>query len=534
MPATIRGGAGDDILQGGASGDTIEGGAGSDQISGGDGNDVLRGDSGNDLLVGGDGNDLLFGGSGDDYLVGGDGNDWLAGEGGHDQIFGEAGNDLLFGGFGDDMMDGGAGDDQLYGDAGADALYGGDGNDFLRGFAGDDQLRGEGGNDDLMGDAGADLLDGGDGSDILRGDAGNDALIGGRGNDQLSGGADHDWLYGGSGNDFLHGGDGNDVLQGAQGSDQLDGASGKNKLFQETAPGQPDLENNVQPFFLGGIVDALEDAADAVWDTVVDVINWTTDKISAIGNDVYHWVTTLDDRLIRLGNDLRDTLSNWPWQADFWKDMGHVVVDGLEVVGLGEAWEIAFEVLKPWQRGMTSEEIDVARSVFGDSIPWDKVRLDEFSLMAGIGRTHTTGFIVNSIGDINDDTMIHELTHVWQYVQDGLVYIPQAIGAQAGEGYEYGGVTDLRAKMAAGQGMSAYNREQQGEIVRNYFVGRSQIKNLEASGTTVPVELQQDLEVYIHFVKEVSTLTSEQLGARPSPASRFQFPLSQVRFQLGL
>jgi Ca2+-binding RTX toxin-like protein len=62
VPATIRGGEGDDVLTGGA---------GNDKLIGGPGDDELIGRAGNDLLIGGPGNDRLIGGSGEDKLVGG-------------------------------------------------------------------------------------------------------------------------------------------------------------------------------------------------------------------------------------------------------------------------------------------------------------------------------------------------------------------------------------------------------------------------------------------------------------------------------
>jgi Ca2+-binding RTX toxin-like protein len=59
VPATIRGGEGDDVLTGGA---------GADKLIGGPGNDELIGRGGNDLLIGGPGNDVLSGGSGQNLL----------------------------------------------------------------------------------------------------------------------------------------------------------------------------------------------------------------------------------------------------------------------------------------------------------------------------------------------------------------------------------------------------------------------------------------------------------------------------------
>lgn len=59
IPATIRGGEGDDVLTGGA---------GADKLIGGPGEDELVGRAGNDLLVGGPGTDRLNGGPGQNIL----------------------------------------------------------------------------------------------------------------------------------------------------------------------------------------------------------------------------------------------------------------------------------------------------------------------------------------------------------------------------------------------------------------------------------------------------------------------------------
>ncbi len=108
--------------------------------------------------------------------------------------------------------------------------------------------------------------------------------------------------------------------------------------------------------------------------------------------------------------------------------------------------------------------------------------------------------------------MIHELTHVWQYVKTGLVYIPEAIAAQnSDEGYEFGGVAGLKTVMTAGGHLSAFNVEQQGEVIAHYFDLRQQARTYEAIGQIAPLSIREDLDVYIYFVKEVSTLTATQL-----------------------
>jgi Ca2+-binding RTX toxin-like protein len=73
VPATLRGGPGDDNLIGGSGNDKLVGGPGSDTLSGRGGDDSLFGGSGEDQLSGGPGDDKLFGGSGMDVLLGGPG-----------------------------------------------------------------------------------------------------------------------------------------------------------------------------------------------------------------------------------------------------------------------------------------------------------------------------------------------------------------------------------------------------------------------------------------------------------------------------
>lgn len=73
VPATLRGGPGDDRLVSGAGNDKLVGGPGNDKLTGNAGNDSLFGGSGEDQLSGGPGDDRLLGGSGMDVLLGGGG-----------------------------------------------------------------------------------------------------------------------------------------------------------------------------------------------------------------------------------------------------------------------------------------------------------------------------------------------------------------------------------------------------------------------------------------------------------------------------
>lgn len=77
VPATIRGGAGDDVLVGGAGADKLIGGPGNDELNGRGGNDLLIGGPDDDNLIGGPGEDLLRGGPGHNVLEGGLGKNLL-------------------------------------------------------------------------------------------------------------------------------------------------------------------------------------------------------------------------------------------------------------------------------------------------------------------------------------------------------------------------------------------------------------------------------------------------------------------------
>jgi Ca2+-binding RTX toxin-like protein len=77
VPATLRGGPGDDRMRGGG---------GPDKLIGGPGADILYGHGGNDWIFGGSGDDWLYGLSGDDRLVGGPGGDYLNGGPGTNEV----------------------------------------------------------------------------------------------------------------------------------------------------------------------------------------------------------------------------------------------------------------------------------------------------------------------------------------------------------------------------------------------------------------------------------------------------------------
>ena len=130
------------------------------------------------------------------------------------------------------------------------------------------------------------------------------------------------------------------------------------------------------------------------------------------------------------------------------------------------------QVFKSNTRKLTLRETALARSIFGDSIDYQKVRIDEKAHI-GCRQYHFAyvGFcVVNTWGRLSDAHFIHEMVHVWQYQRLGSVYIPRALYAQrTPEGYNYGGIAALRQMAEQGRGLADFNFEQQGDVVADYF-----------------------------------------------------------------
>lgn len=190
IPATLRGGDGDDRVYGGDANDSLSGGEGSDDLFGAAGNDTVNGDGGDDFVNGGVGTDTVNGGDGDDFI----------GSSTTETIAADAG----------DVYSGGAGLDQIFVAAATD-----DEDETTDVFtplpvtvtldgAANDGRPGEG--DNVLGDV-----------EIASGGQLGDTLVGNEATNQLSGSA---------GNDAIDGGRGNDILQGQDGDDRMTSRDG--------------------------------------------------------------------------------------------------------------------------------------------------------------------------------------------------------------------------------------------------------------------------------------------------------------------
>ncbi len=129
------------------------------------------------------------------------------------------------------------------------------------------------------------------------------------------------------------------------------------------------------------------------------------------------------------------------------------------------------------RRPLTAGEIELARSVFGESIDYDRVAMVRGKwwpfqprgiVMAPTGNMHFHPDSANWSDDFSREGLglqglfIHEMTHIWQTQTRGRFYLPLMRHPFCRYAY------DLRD----GWTFDRYGLEQQAEIVRHAFLAR--------------------------------------------------------------
>lgn len=158
--------------------------------------------------------------------------------------------------------------------------------------------------------------------------------------------------------------------------------------------------------------------------------------------------------------------------------VGTLVSRLLDLVGGPEAAELILHLLTASTTPLSSTERGAAASVLGPgAVRWNDVRVNEGGLLQIIfhfnkDRAFTTFHTINIPSGTRSHiwTIVHELTHVYQYELVGSLYIGQAIHAQAVDGqdaYQYG---DLKEAYRKGKHLRDFNREAQAQIAEDYFL----------------------------------------------------------------
>ena len=237
-------------------------------------------------------------------------------------------------------------------------------------------------------------------------------------------------------------------------------------------------------------------------------------KIAGVGIRLIDFIRKIPFRLIRLFRHLGtgfEGIIEWmssitrPQPLDrkkLFKWTLEVIIRFLECLGFAELYETIFDFAKFNTRPMSEWEIELAKSVYGDSINYNRVRIDELAFVGPKQKKfcYVSFYTINSWGSMQNSLFIHELIHIWQYERLGAVYILRALQAQFSRvGYNYGGVGMLRSYLRKGKKLTDFNLEQQGEIISDYYRIKEGYSPRWGSGE------RKDLEVYEKFVDQLES-----------------------------
>ena len=175
-----------------------------------------------------------------------------------------------------------------------------------------------------------------------------------------------------------------------------------------------------------------------------------------------------------------------------------------------DIYEISTNLFKKSTRLLTAREIGRGAEIFGKSIDFQLVMIDERAqlLTKSMCVIYVSGNTINSWGAIPDDYLIHELVHIWQYQHFGAGYIACALKAQKSEaGYNYTHVSAQPTE--AGIQVDAwhfkpsflnFNAEQQGDLVQDYFKLKNNNRTEWVNSKT------KDLQKYEPYIEEIKNI----------------------------
>ena len=168
-------------------------------------------------------------------------------------------------------------------------------------------------------------------------------------------------------------------------------------------------------------------------------------------------------------------------------------------------------------RPLRPDEQAVAQQIFQNGLDLTRVRVSEGSQVPNtIGRIGAllrdrpapqanavtignTSYFPRDLtsDDVDLGWLMHELTHQWQYQHFGMIYLAQAIAAPT---YVYCNADETPATALArchgdGKSFASFNREQQGDIVRDYFFATKQTQD--------PAAAQQVLGTWSPYLQEI-------------------------------
>jgi len=219
--------------------------------------------------------------------------------------------------------------------------------------------------------------------------------------------------------------------------------------------------------------------------------------ISALIGTVNHWRVVLKEIATNVREAFREGLIKG--LIEIGKSVVTLMIEATKLGGTIAAliFAILLDIFGS-HRGLNTSERAEAEKVFGVSIDLDRVKLTDASLAADLimwmnkNRPFTTMYVINykSGSTLPMDTLIHELTHVWQAVTSGGVYMIEALHSQFfGKGYN---LSEADLKKADGSLLSL-EREQQAVVVEEFWKAE-----FDGQRTKIPVDLLRPFAKQVH------------------------------------
>jgi hypothetical protein len=225
-----------------------------------------------------------------------------------------------------------------------------------------------------------------------------------------------------------------------------------------------------------------------------EVVDRGIDSVRTIANGVIdiarNFYRLPFEVVVGFGKDIGEAMKHWA-RGDIgggferfgmafvnpFKRVGGAVVDSVMIAGqgVGNVFGNVFGLHEP-SRGLSKEEREYLKSVYGDSINLEDIRIHRGNLTHGLGMApHCVGDDIylpdsgkdncfNPDGSLNEKgklTLVHEAFHVYQAQKGGNDYIHEALLWQAGDRKT---AYNWTAAMREGKPFSEWNPEQQAEF----------------------------------------------------------------------
>jgi len=207
--------------------------------------------------------------------------------------------------------------------------------------------------------------------------------------------------------------------------------------------------------------------------------------------------------------------------------LGAVEFNGYHMLDRKDGSNILYENLHD-SRALTKGEIEIARSVFGDSIDYGRVRIFDrryFGVFQGTSTLMTpNGNLYIPKGSYSTDfskedltrqsLFIHEMTHVWQY-QHGRAVRWEAISGWIGSGFNYQSLYTYNPDKID---FAHANLEQQAHMVEDYYNDRENLKGWDASNP-IHDTMQAEMKTLAQKIKPAIPLPEVPTLKPPAPQS---------------